>query len=130
MKAFNKSLAVITIAILIAGVSGVLAQTQERPRQQSQHAIHDASGDGICDVCGQPVGSGQANAQGKQAKKGKHWGPGDGSGNQSSGPEDGTGYGSQAGKGIGARDGTGPYHQSDGMGRGQGQGSGRRGRSN
>jgi len=127
MKAFNKSLAVIAITVLLAGVSGVLAQGQGQSRKQSQHAIRDANGDGICDNCGQPVGSGQANAQGKQAKKGKHWGPGDGSGNQGNGPKDGTGYGSQSGKGIGARDGTGPYHQSGGQGRGQGQGSGRRG---
>ena len=127
MKALNKSLAVIAITVLLAGVSGVLAQGQGQARKQSQHAIRDANGDGICDNCGQPVGSGQANAQGKQAKKGKHWGPGDGSGNQGSGPKDGTGYGSQSGKGLGPQDGTGPYHQSGGQGRGQGQGPVRRG---
>ena len=127
MKGYNKFLAVITITVMLVGASAMLAQQQVQSRKQLQHTINDANGDGVCDVCGQPVGSGQANAQGKQAKKGKHWGPGDGSGNQGKGPKDGTGYGSQSGKGIGARDGTGPYHQIGGQGRGQGQGSGRRG---
>jgi hypothetical protein len=128
MKAFSKILAVTTIAVSLAGVSSVLAQTQERPRQQSQHVTHDANGDGICDICTQPVGSGQANAQGQQSKNGKHWGPGDGTGNQGSGPQDGSGYGSQSGNGIGLRDGTGPNHPNGGQAGRQGQGSGRRGR--
>jgi hypothetical protein len=127
MKAYNKFLAVITITIMLLGATTVLAQQQAQSRKELQHTINDANSDGTCDVCGQPVGSGQANAQGKQAKKGKHWGPGDGSGNQGNGPKDGTGYGSQSGKGISAHDGTGPYHQNGGQGRGQGQGSGRRG---
>jgi hypothetical protein len=127
MESLKKQLAAMTIAVLLAGAASVFAQEQVQSRKQTQHAIHDANSDGICDVCGQPVGSGQANAQGKQAKKGKHWGPGDGTGNQGNGPQDGTGYGSQSGKGIGARDGTGPYHQSGGQGREQGQGAGRRG---
>jgi hypothetical protein len=128
MKAFSKLLAVTTIAVLLAGVSSVFAQAQERPQQQSQHSIHDANGDGICDACLQPVGSGQANTQGQQAKNGNHWGPGDGSGSQGSGPKDGSGYGSQSGNGIGVRDGTGSNHQNGGQGGRQGQGSGRRGR--
>jgi hypothetical protein len=90
MERSKKSLAVMTIVLFFAGTAGVLAQGQGQSRKQSQHAIHDANGDGICDDCGQLVGSGQANAQGKQAKKGKHWGPADGSGNQGSGPQDGT----------------------------------------
>jgi hypothetical protein len=127
MEVFKKKIAVMAIAVLLAGITGVFAQGNLQSRKQSQHAIHDANSDGICDVCGQPVGSGQADAQGKQAKKGKHWGPGDGSGNQGSGPKDGTGYGSQSGQGMGARDGTGPYHQSGGQGHGGTSGSGRRG---
>jgi hypothetical protein len=121
MKILKKSLVVITITILVAGMAGAVAQERVQSRNQSQHAIRDSNGDGICDTCGQPVGSSKANAQGQQAKEGKHWGPGDGTGNQGNGPKDGTGYGSQSGKGIGARDGTGPYHQNGG------QGSGRRG---
>ena len=127
MKAYNKFLVVITIAVMLLGASGVLAQQQVQSRKQLQHTVNDANSDGTCDVCGQPVGSGQANSQGKEAKKGKHWGPGDGSGNQGNGPKDGTGYGSQSERGMGPRDGTGPYHQSGGPRRGQGQGSGRRG---
>ena len=127
MERSRKLLAVMTISIFLAGPASVLAQGQGQSKKQSQHTIHDANGDGICDDCGLPVGSDQANAQGKQAKKGKHWGPGDGSGNQGSGPKDGTGYGSQSGKGSGPQDGTGPYHQSGGQGRGQAQGGGGRG---
>jgi len=111
MERSKTLLAVMTIAFFLAGAAGVLAQGQGQSRKQSQHAIHDANGDGICDDCGQVIGSGQANAQGKQAKKGKHWGPADGSGNKGSGPQDGTG----------------PYHQSGGQGRSQGQGAGGRG---
>ncbi|MEW5974818.1 MAG: hypothetical protein AB1898_03315 [Acidobacteriota bacterium] len=87
------------------------AQKETRTKQKSQekaqtaaqqklrqHAIHDADNDGLCDVCGNAVGSGRTNAQGKVAKKGKHWGPGDGTGNQGAGPADGTGYGAQSGK--------------------------------
>jgi hypothetical protein len=127
MQGLNKTLVVAAIAVILVGASSMVAQDQGQSRKQLQHSIHDANSDGICDVCGQPAGSGQANIQGKQAKNGKHWGPGDGSGNQGNGPKDGTGYGSQSGKGIGAHDGTGPYHQSGGQGRGQGQGLGRRG---
>jgi hypothetical protein len=127
MQVLNKALVAAAIAVVLVGTSAMIAQDQGQSRKQLQHSTHDANSDGICDICGQPVGSGQANAQGKQAKKGKHWGPGDGSGNQGNGPKDGTGNGSPSEKGIGARDGTGPYHQSGGQGRGQGQGSGRRG---
>ena len=127
MERSKKLLATMTVAMFLAGTTGMVAQGQGQSRNQSQHTIHDANGDGICDNCGQAAGSGQANVQGKQAKKGKHWGPADGSGNQGSGPQDGTGYGSQSGKRSGSRDGTGPYHQSGGQGRSQGQGAGGRG---
>ena len=94
------------------------SQTQSQTKQQTtnqarvrQHALQDANGDGICDHCGNPVGSGRANAQGKPAKNGKHWGPGDGTGNQGMGPRDGTGYGAQSGQKMGPRDGTGYGHR-------------------
>ena len=123
MERSKKLLATVTIAISLAGAAGVFAQGQGQSRKQSQHAVRDANGDGVCDHCGQPTGSSRTSDQGKEAKKGKHWGPGDGTGNQGNGPEDGTGYGSQSGKRSGPQDGTGPYHQSGG----QGRGSGRRG---
>jgi hypothetical protein len=84
--------------------------TQQQATNQArlrQHALHDANSDGICDLCGNPVGSGRSNAQGQVARKGKHWGPGDGTGNQGVGPRDGTGYGAQSGQKMGPRDGTG-----------------------
>ena len=92
-------------------------QTTDQTRLR-QHALQDANGDGICDRCGNPVGSGRANAQGKAAKNGKHWGPGDGTGNQGMGPRDGTGYGAQSGQGTGQR---------MNPGRGAGGGHGNRG---
>ena len=89
-------------------------QTTDQTRLR-QHALQDANGDGICDHCGNPVGSGRANAQGKAAKNGKHWGPGDGTGNQGMGPRDGTGYGAQSGQGTGQ-----PMNPGRGAGGGQG----------
>ncbi len=127
MERSKKVLAVATMAVFFAATASVLAQAPAQSRKQAQHTIHDANGDGICDNCGLPVGSGQANATGQKAKKGKHWGPGDGTGNQANGPKDGTGYGSQSGKRSGPQDGTGPYRQSGGQARGQAQSNGRRG---
>ncbi len=79
------------------------ARQQIQTKQQAQHTIHDKDGDGICDVCKQPIGSNRENAQGAKAKKGMHWGPGDGTGNQDAGPRDGTGYGSQSGAQTGPK---------------------------
>jgi hypothetical protein len=112
------------VLMLIAGLAAFLwidetraqtqSQSQTTAQQQTsvqarlgQHEVRDANGDGICDHCGNLVGSGKTNAQGKVAKKGKHWGPGDGTGNQGVGPRDGTGYGSQSGPRNGAQDGSG-----------------------
>jgi len=128
MNGLSKFFVVMAIGVMIVGASVVMGQDQVQSTNQRQHRINDANGDGICDVCGQPAGSCQTNMQGRQAKKGKHWGPGDGTGNQGNGPMDGTGYGAASGNGRGMRDGTGPYHPSGASGRvGQGQGSGRRG---
>jgi hypothetical protein len=127
MKRSKQLVALIAISIFIAGAATTFGQGQTQQRKQSQHTIRDANGDGTCDICGQRVGSGQMNAQGKKATQGKHWGPADGTGNQGSGPKDGTGYGSSSGKRSGPQDGTGPYHQSGSQGRGQGTAGGRRG---
>jgi hypothetical protein len=127
MKLSRNLLVALAMAVLLVGAPALFSQGQEQMRKQSQHGIHDANSDGICDECGQPVGSGLNNAQGKKANKDKHWGPADGSGNQGSGPKDGTGYGSQSGRRIGPQDGTGPYHQNGGQG--QRRGGGRGGRS-
>lgn len=115
MKKMKYTLALIaTLALSGVAFSGLAQsstptqeQNQIKQQRQAQHTIRDQNGDGICDVCGQPVGSGQQNAQGKKAKKGKHWGPGDGTGNQGVGPQDGTGYGAMSGKRTGPQDGSG-----------------------
>jgi hypothetical protein len=112
-----------TLAIM--GIPAVSAQgSSNTARKQTQHAIHDQNHDGICDVCGLPTGSGQRNAQGQMAKNGKHWGPGDGTGNNSSGPRDGTGFGAQSGSRSGAQDGTGARKGGSAM-RGPGRRAGR-----
>ena len=116
------------LALLIISVQA-LAQsntTQPPSANRAQHQVHDQNGDGICDVCKQPVGSGRVNAQGQRAQSGKHWGPADGTGNQGQGPKDGTGYGAQSGQHSGPRDGTGPQGSGTGKG-GNSQGRGKRG---
>ena len=69
----------------------------------------DADGDGICDLQGSRAGQ----------KRGRGYGPGDGTGNKGAGPLDGTGYGAMsggksAGAGTGICDGTGPHGQGRG----------------
>ncbi|MBI3949991.1 MAG: hypothetical protein HY314_06005 [Acidobacteria bacterium] len=140
MKQMTRTLALVaTLALSGAAFSGLAqtetqTQTQKQTRvekQQRLHAIRDQNGDGICDVCGQPVGSGQQNAQGQKAKKGKHWGPSDGTGNQGVGPQDGTGYGAPSGKRTGPQDGSGAQmggQKGPGSGSPQAQGRGRGGR--
>ena len=130
MKQSRAILSVTAMLAFLAGAALSVAQSKGQAAKQSQHTIHDRNGDGICDICGQPVGSGSSNAQGQQAKKGKHWGPGDGAGNQGTRPQDGTGYGAQSGNHSGLQDGSGARKgQPGGQGRGtsQGQGQGRRG---
>jgi hypothetical protein len=126
MKQGKAILAVTAMLTFLAGAALAVTQGKAQAAKQSQHTIHDSNGDGICDICGQPVGSGLSNGQGQQAKKGKHWGPGDGTGNQGSRPQDGTGYGAQSGKRSGPQDGSGsrigqPGGQGHGTSQGQGQ---------
>jgi len=130
MKQSRAVLPAMTMLVFLAGAVVVIAQGKTQTAKQSQHTIHDKNGDGLCDTCGQPAGSGQSNAKAQQAKQGKHWGPGDGTGNQSHGPQDGTGYGAESGRRSGPQDGTGArMGQQSGQGNGgaQGQGQGRHG---
>ena len=130
MKQSKGILSVTAMLVLLAGAAVAAAQGKPQTGKQSQHTIHDRNGDGICDICGQPVRSGQSNGKGQQAIQGKHWGPGDGTGNQGSGPQDGTGYGAQSGKRSGPQDGSGARTgQQGGQGRAapQGQGQDRHG---
>ena len=96
VTAFAVSLVVATMLAPAAVAQG--GQTAPANRQQG---VRDANGDGICDVTGQPMGTGA------KADNGKSWGPGDGSGNAGTGPKDGTGYGAQSGKRLGPQDGSG-----------------------
>jgi hypothetical protein len=125
MKRLNTILVFASFLLLSIGTFSAFAQYSQSQSPPRQHATQDKNGDGICDVCGQPVGSGQSNAQGEKATRGKHFGPGDGTGNSANRPQDGTGYGSQSGRQIGPQDGSGAG--SGGFGSMQGQRGGRRG---
>lgn len=89
--------------LLVSGTFSSFAQNPQTPSRPRQ----DKNGDGTCDVSGLPTGSGQSNAQGQKAQRGKSFGPGDGSGNSGNRPQDGTGYGAQSGKRLGPQDGSG-----------------------
>jgi hypothetical protein len=91
---------------LIFAVSSTLAQSNSTAQIQRRQGIVDANRDGSCDITGQKIGSGAGTGQGQQAKRGNQNGPGDGTGNQGSGPKNGTGYGSQTGKKLGPQDGS------------------------
>ena len=77
------------------------SQVQKQEKSSKQHTVRDRDQNGICDVCKRPTASGQKNSSGKKAEKGKHWGPGDGSGNRSDRPKDGSGYGTKSGQRTG-----------------------------
>ena len=125
MKRLNTILVFTSFLVLSAGTFSAFGQPSQSQSRQGQRATQDKNGDGTCDVSGQPVGSGQSNAQGEKASRGKHFGPGDGSGNSGARPNDGTGYGAQSGRRAGPQDGSGA--RSGGFGGMQGQGGGRRG---
>lgn len=96
----------LALMILVSGSIQVPAQGKAPEGRAAQHSSKDVNGDGICDSCGQSVGSGQMDAKGQKSQKGKNFGPGDGTGNMGSGPRDGTGYGAQSGKRLDPQDGS------------------------
>jgi hypothetical protein len=114
----NKKMIVSALVALGMACAVAVASAQGgRPSAAlGQHSINDANRDGICDVCGNPVGAGQVNSQGQRAGGGKHFGPGDCTGNQGSGPRDGSGYGAQSGRRSGPMDGTGAGRGTPGRG--------------
>lgn len=64
----------------------------------ARQCLNDQDGDGVCDRCGRTAGSGRQSSPGARAGRGQRFGPGDGTGNRGSGPRDGTGFGSKAGR--------------------------------
>jgi hypothetical protein len=106
MKNIKQIMALSAALLLIFAVSSALAQSDSSAQIQKRQGFVDANGDGICDITGRIIGSGLGTGQGQQARRGNQNGPGDGTGNQGSGPKDGTGYGSQTGKKLGPRDGS------------------------
>jgi hypothetical protein len=106
MKGIKQILALSAAAVLVFGVASAQSQSGSKTPVQKRAGIVDANGDGICDITGQPIGSGAQAGNSQQAKLGNRKGPSDGTGNQADGPKDGTGYGSQSGKRTGPQDGT------------------------
>ncbi len=106
MKGIKYILALSAAVMLVLGVSNTYSQGKPQVPVQNRQGVIDANGDGICDITGQKIGTGAANAQGQQAKRGKQNGPGDGTGNLGTRPQDGTGYGSLSGKRTGPQDGS------------------------
>jgi len=114
----TKYLRIFLMTVISAALVIPVLPAQGSSPVQKRQGIRDANGDGVCDITGLPMGTGVKN--GKGSGNGKIAGPGDGTGNQGSGPRDGTGYGSTIGKRLGPQDGTGP-------GRTGSNGAGRRG---
>jgi hypothetical protein len=108
----RKTLTAVLAVLFVVGTvlaPAATAQGNQSSPGKKQQGIRDANGDGICDITGQPMGTGSANSQG--AKNGKSWGVGDGTGNMGTRPLDGTGYGAQSGQRSGPRDGSGAGQQ-------------------
>ena len=115
--------AMISAALLLAFGIGLTAEAAAQEKVQARTKIQqkvqakvqakaqtgplfvDADGDGICDNLGARLGQGKGRMN---AMHGKHYGPGDGTGNQGIRPMDGTGFGPGNGQGTGVCDGTGP----------------------
>jgi hypothetical protein len=83
---------------------GAANPTPGQPLMQGP-AFVDLDGDGICDNFANRPANGRA---GQGQRRGKGYGPGDGTGRMGAGPKDGTGYGPGTGAGTGNCTGTGP----------------------
>ncbi len=115
MKGIKQILTLSAAAVLVFGIAEAHSQSSSSTPIQKRAGIVDANGDGICDITGQPVGSGGQAGKAQQAKRGNRKGPGDG-----------TGYGAQSGKRTGPQDGTqARIGQGNGAGAGN-QSSGKR----
>ena len=104
MKNIKYIMALSAALLLTFAAAGAFAQSSKPTLPQNGQGVVDANHDGICDITGQKIGSGAGTGQGQQAGRRNQNGPGDGAGNQGSGPKDGTGYGSQSGKKLGPQD--------------------------
>jgi hypothetical protein len=92
MKNFSKIGVILAAALVIVSVASVFAQTDTPVLERTRQGVVDANGDGICDITGRVIGSGNGTGQGKQARNGQ---------SQVSG-ENG-GYGANTGKQAGAQ---------------------------
>lgn len=103
----NKRILALAASLVLAGATSIL-WSQSRPSSVvgDRPAINDSNGDGVCDITGRVIGNGQRAGAGQRTMAGRTWGPGDGTGNQASGPRDGTGYGAQSDKRSGPQDGS------------------------
>jgi hypothetical protein len=116
MKRLVTLAAALAVTFALAGATRTQAADDQAGSQPTRQAavkpnFVDNDGDGICDNC---TGTGQGARVGARQGRGGH-GPGDGTGNQGVGPQDGSGYGARSG--AGTCDGTGPKGQARRAGR-------------
>jgi hypothetical protein len=98
-----KKVAVVTVALAVAfSATAVWAGAGQRSQARSQKKVMDGT-------CLRQGAASQTQTQ-FGLRAGKHYGPGDGTGNSGVGPRDGSGYGKKAGdcNGTGTCDGSGP----------------------
>lgn len=94
----------VTVALAVA-LSASMAWAGAGLRNQARNCKQTAAG-----TCLRQQAPGQGQIRVGQPN-GKHYGPGDGTGNQGDGPRDGSGFGRKAGvrNGTGTCDGSGPH---------------------
>ncbi len=120
-RILSSALALSVVVLLIVGLSSTAtAQEKQAGKGQRGALFVDKDGDGVCDNVGTKAGAANGEKQ-NRARKGKSYGPGDGTGNKGVGPQDGTGYGAKnsagTGTGTGTCDGTGPKGSANRAGR-------------
>lgn len=102
----RKQILAVAAAAIALGVGSLYAQNGPSAPHQNRAGYMDANGDGICDITGEPIGSGAQAGRNGELGNGNRKGPGDGTGNLGVGPQDGTGYGAHSGKMMGPQDGS------------------------
>lgn len=102
----KKQILAAAAAVIALGVGSLYAQNGPSAHNQNRAGYVDDNGDGICDITGVPVGSGNQAGKNGQLGNGKRNGPGDGTGYDGVGPQDGTGWGAGSGKMLGPQDGS------------------------
>jgi hypothetical protein len=92
MNNFKTQVMLLAVVLIMTAATGIFAQTVTTTPINDRQGVIDTNGDGICDITGRTIGSGNGQGQGQGQRKG---------------PGDGTGNGGQQGKQMGKQGGTG-----------------------